>query len=228
MSRWIAYWGTNPSIYVDARHLRAHYAVLEADLARLIGARTVLDFGCGDALAAPALAKAGARVLLYDATPQVRERLAGRYADAAGITVLDEAAWQALPEGSVDVVLVNSVLQYIAKEDLPPLLARWRSLLRPDGELILCDIIAPDASMVEDVLALLRLALRHGFLLAALRGLLATLMSDYRRLRREAGFSCYSEAEMLALLAAGGFAGERLSANPGTSPHRLAFRGRPR
>lgn len=227
MSGWIAYWGRSPRIYVNARHLRAHYTVLAPDLARLVGDRTVLDFGCGDALATPALVAAGARVLLYDATPQVQQRLTHRYGGRDDVRVLDDAQWQALPDGAVEAVLVNSVLQYIPKQELPALLERWRRLLRPGGELFLCDIIPPDAGMAEDVLALLRMAVRHHFLVAALGGLVATFWSDYRSLRRNIGFSGYSEPEMLAGLAAAGFEAVRLPQNPGPSRHRLAFRARP-
>ncbi len=227
MSGWIAYWGRNPRIYASARHLSAHYEMLAPELAQLVGGRTVLDFGCGDALATPALVAAGARVLLYDATPQVQDRLMQRYGGGNDVMVLDDTQWQCLPDGAVEVVLVNSVLQYIPKDALPALLERWRRLLCPGGELLLCDVIPPDTGMAADVRALLRMAARHRFLLAALGGLAATFCSDYRRLRRDAGFSCYTRAEMLARLAAAGFAGGPLPCNPGPSRHRLAFRARP-
>ena len=53
--------------------------------------------------------------------------------------------------------------------------------------------------------ALLRFALTHGFLKDALIGLVSTALSDYRQLRSRVGLQRYSEAEMVAKLAAAGF-----------------------
>jgi len=230
MQNWTEFWGGDHSIYVSRRHLDAHYARIAQDVLRLVGNRrpTLLDFGCGDALAAPAIAPATERLLLYDAVPAVRVRIAERFAGSPGIAVLDERAWSALAPGSIDMILVNSVLQYLDRASFEALLPRFLALLRPEGELILADVIPPDASALDDVRALLGSALRHGYFPAAIRGLAATFFSDYRRLRRDVGFACYAEAEMLALLAAHGLRAERAPWNVGFSAHRMTFRARPR
>ncbi len=229
MSGWLAFWGDNPSIYVSEAHLRAHYAVLGRDLPPLVGGRgrLVLDFGCGDALATDALVASGATVLLYDATPSVRDRLARRFGSQPAVQVLDEAGWEALPDAAVDAVLVNSVLQYLDRPTFEMLLARWRRVLRPGGELLLCDVVPPQVSPLADAKALLVLALRSGFVSAALAGLVRTALSDYPRLRRQLGFSCYDEAEILGILRHAGFSAERLARNVGPTPHRMSFRARP-
>lgn len=226
---WLAFWGGAHSIYVNRRHLEAHYAQIADDVRRLIGPRrpVLLDFGCGDALAAPAIAPSTSRLLLYDAAPPVRARIAARFAGDAAIEPLDERAWNALAPASVDVILVNSVLQYLDRASFEALLPRFRSLLRAGGELILADVIPPEASALDDVRALLGSAARRGYLLAAVRGLGATFFSDYRRLRRDLGLTCYAEAEVSRLLQAHGFAAERAPWNIGFSRHRMTFRARP-
>jgi hypothetical protein len=65
-------------------------------------------------------------------------------------------------------------------------------------------------------------------LLAALGGLVRTLFSDYRRLRARVGLTHYSEAGMLGLLSAAGFAAERAERNIGHNQARMAFVARPR
>jgi len=227
---WRAFWSGEHRIYVNARHLEAHYARIAADVTALLadrpGAR-LLDWGCGDALASPRLAAAGLDVVLYDAVPAVQARVAARFRGAPGIAVLDDAAWTALAPGSLDAILVNSVLQYLPAEALDALLPRFRALLRPQGRLMLADVIPPDAGMLDDIRALLGGAWRHGYLLAALGGLAATFFSDYRRLRRELGLTTWTEAELLARLRAHGFAAERAVRNIGFSPHRMLFLARP-
>ena len=230
MASWAAFWDRPHSIYVNETHLHAHFERLGRDvLARLppMGGRALLDFGCGDALAAPRFAEAGWRVHLYDASPETRRRLAARYGGHTQIAVLDEAGLAALGPGSMDAILASSVVQYVPRPDLPALLARWRALLAPDGHLLVADIVTPGGSALVDAASLLSFARAHGFLGAALLGLVRTFFSDYRRLRRELGLASYGADEFTRLLTAAGLRAEQLPANPGPSPHRLAFLGHP-
>lgn len=221
---WTAFWGGAHRIYVNDVHLRAHYAGIAKDVNALIGeARVLLDFGCGDALATPDIVKPGVSVVLYDAAAPVRERLAKRFAGVPGICVLGPAEWDALKPGEIDLILVNSVLQYLPREAFEALLPRFRTLLSTGGRLVVADVIPPDASMVGDIQALLRPALRHGFLMAAIFGLAATFFSDYRRLRRTLGLTTYRADEMIALLGRHGFAAERQPKNIGFNQSRMTF-----
>ncbi|KAF0124218.1 MAG: type 12 methyltransferase [Xanthobacteraceae bacterium] len=81
--------------------------------------------------------------------------------------------------------------------------------------------------MVADVASLLRNALKHGYLPAALMGLVATAVSPYRKLRAEIGLATYSEAEMIGLMAGHGFTTTRYRPNLGLTPHRMTFIGIP-
>jgi hypothetical protein len=77
--------------------------------------------------------------------------------------------------------------------------------------------------MPSDVLALLRFAATHGFLRDALIGLISTALSDYRQLRARVGLQRYSEADIIAKLAAAGFTGSRAHVNIGHNPWRMTF-----
>jgi SAM-dependent methyltransferase len=227
MTSWLDFWGGTHSIYVNARHLEVHCARIGADLRSLLAYRNaprLLDFGCGDALYAPRLTEAGMRVALYDGAPPVRARLAERFAGQPHITVLGEDDWRNLAPGKQDVILVNSVLQYLDPATLDALLDRWRDLLAPGGEILFADLIHPETGLLADVLDLLLPAARHGFLLAALVGLFATLLSDYRKLRTALGLARYRPDEFVARLARHGLKGERLAANIGLNAHRMTFR----
>jgi ubiquinone/menaquinone biosynthesis C-methylase UbiE len=98
-----------------------------------------------------------------------------------------------------------------------------RRLLKPGGRLILGDVLRPEVGMPKDVFALLRFARAHGFLRDALLGLVSTALSDYRQLRSRVGLQRYGEDEMLAKLAASGFAGSRAPTNIGHNPWRMTF-----
>jgi SAM-dependent methyltransferase len=229
IATWLSFWERPNRIYVSERHRAVHYAQVAADLLSILppgGDSVLLDYGCGEALEAPSVAARLGRLLLYDAARPVRERLAARFAGARNIAVLDERGLDALPPASLDRVVVNSVLQYLPRDALPPLLARCHGWLRPGGALVLADVVPPRQSAVAAALSLLRTGWRHGFLLAAVAGLAATFASDYRRLRQQAGLTTYDEAAMRALLEDAGFAAERRARNFGFDQGRMTFLAR--
>jgi ubiquinone/menaquinone biosynthesis C-methylase UbiE len=132
-----------------------------------------------------------------------------------------------MPDQSVDLAVMNSVAQYMTSAELDAALILIRRLLQPGGRLVLGDILRPEVGMPRDVIALLRFALAHGFLVDALYGLARTALSDYRELRNKVGLQRYSEADMMAKLAAADFTASRAKVNIGHNPWRMTFVARP-
>lgn len=225
VASWLDFWDAEHSIYVNRRHVEAHYRRLFSDIAPLLPPApfTLLDYGCGDALMAPALVGRGGRVLLFEQAPARRAGLARRFAGTPGIAVIDEAGWRALPAGSCDLVLLISVIQYLERTALASLLAALKPLLSPGGRLVIGDIVGPEGGMIKDVAALLTFAARNGFLPAALAGLARTWLSDYRKIRERLGFTTYTPEALIALLAEGGWQGESLAWNIGHAGHRRSM-----
>ncbi|MFH6785684.1 MULTISPECIES: class I SAM-dependent methyltransferase [Methylobacterium] len=228
VSSWREFWDRDTPIYVNARHKARHYAGLAGEMAALVPHpdAVVLDHGSGEALSADRVAAACGRLLLCDASPRQREALSARFADHSGIDVLSPEDVAALPAGSLDLVVANSLAQYLTAAELEACLAIWRRLLKPGGRLILADVIPPQLGAVADATSLLAFARREGFLPAAILGLARTLLSDYRTLRRTLGLARYDEAAMLARLRAAGFRAERMPRNLGHNQGRMAFAGR--
>ena len=225
---WISFWNSKHSVYASARHLDAHYRRIADDLSRHVPAGgVVLDYGCGEALAADRIAAAAGRLMLCDAAPNVRAALKARFAGNDRIVVSAPEDVVALPAGSLDVVVMHSVAQYLKPGELDGRLALFRRLLKPGGLLVLGDIIPPNVSPVTDAMALLRFGAQHGFLIAAFSGLARTAFSNYARLRSTVGLSHYDEQAMTAKLAAAGFTAQRASENIGHNPARMTFLARP-
>ena len=229
MNSWIDYWNSDHPIYVSDRHKQAHAAAVAHDILRQIHASdaVVLDHGCGEAQYAEDVAAACGRLILCEAAPAVREKLAGRVAGNPAIEVIDHAGVSGLDDASLDLVVANSLVQYLARQELIGLLDLWRRKLKPSGGLVVADVIPPDVSPVTDAVALLRFGWQAGFFGAALIGLARTAVSDYRRVRATLGFSTYSEAEFLAMLRASRFEGRRIHPNFGHNQARMAFRATP-
>ena len=229
MKSWIDYWNADTPIYVNARHRQLHYQGIAQDLRRQLRPTdgTVLDFGCGEALCANEVAAGCSQLFLCDAAANVRMKLNLQFERNAKIRVLSPEDLAARPDGEFDVIVANSVLQYISREDLKDLLDLWRAKLKRGGRLILADIIPPNVGPLTDARALLKFAFYGGFLAAACIGLARTAVSDYRTLRTKLGLSTYSEADILALLTEHGFNATRLATNIGHNPARMCFEAIP-
>jgi SAM-dependent methyltransferase len=226
---WTSFWDQPHSIYVNARHFDVHYRdIAHGIIALLPGPNArVLDYGCGEATHADLVAAAAADLILCEAAPSVRAKLTRRFGGNRKIKVLSPDQVERLPDASIDLLIANSLVQYITSAELDRLLASWRQLLTPGGALIVADVIQPGVGVLTDTIALLRYAAKNGFLVAAIIGVGRTVFSGYRRLRAELGISCYGEAEFMAKLTAAGFAAERLPFNLEHNPARMTFRARP-
>ena len=223
---WREFWNRENSIYVNDRHRTLHYDGIAKGIAALVEdpSWTVLDHGSGEAPSADLVARRCARLYLYDAAPTVQAKQRLQFSRNDKITVLDHATLDELADGSLDLVVANSLIQYLARDEFEGLLDFWHRKLKPGGKFVVADVIPVGGSAQDDILALLHFAMQGGFFFAACAGLVSTFFSDYRKLRTELGLARYAEADMLALLDAHGFAGaQRAHPNIGHNQSRMMF-----
>ena len=234
IQNWLAFWDTSHPIYVNARHSDVHYRLIAQAIARLLpnllpkGSARVLDYGFGEALHADLVAAGCGELLLCEGAPQLRARVAERFAGNAKIRVITPEEASRLPDRSLDLIVLHSVAQYLTADEADSLFTMFHRLLQSGGTLLVSDVIPPHVPAITDALALLRFGAANGFLFAALGGLVRTRLSDYWRLRGQLGLTRYTEAAMIAKLAAAGFAARRASENIGHNQARMAFFARPR
>jgi len=224
MDDWIDYYDSTHTIYASKLHRDLHFQIIARDIIGYISSpdAVVLDYACGEALSAAKVADACAQLYLAEPAPGVRGRLIARFAPNTRIRVRSLDDLRKMDE-SVDLVVMNSVAQYMTPAELDSAFAVMRRLLKPNGRLVLGDILRPEVGMTRDVLALLKFASAHGFLKDALYGLASTALSDYRQLRTRVGLQRYGEDEMIEKLAAAGFAASRAHLNIGHNPWRMTF-----
>lgn len=222
---WKTFWDRPNAIYVNDRHRDAHYAGIAADIAALVPhpRAHVLDHGCGEALSADVVAAACGRLHLLDAAPSVRDKLAERFRETSNVVVLAPEALWTIPDASLDLIVANSLLQYLSADELDQCLASWRAKLAPEGRMVLADVIPPDVSPLTDALALLTFARKEGFFGAAVAGLARTAISPYAKVRSSLGLAKYAEGEMLDRLRAAGFDAFRAARNMGHNAARMTF-----
>ncbi len=224
MRDWISYFDSDHPIYVNARHRAVHAAIVARDMLVHIpqGAR-VLDYGCGEALHADAIAARAGNLILCDAAPHVSANLAKRFAGSGKVNVMAPAEVAALPDACLDVIVLHSVAQYLSEAQADEFFALFHRLLKPSGIFVLGDIVKPEVGAATDALALLRLGAMNGFFIAAVMGLIRTLLSGYWQLRQSAGLTRYRETVMIGKLRRAGLEGQRAAHNIGHNQARMTF-----
>ena len=230
MTNWVSFYDFKHSvIYVNERHRDVHYRKIAQDIAAYVPspAARMLDYGSGEATSADLIAAACGHLTLVEAAPHVRASLAQRYAANPKVAVVTPEQVEAMPEASFDLIVMHSVAQYLTAHQLDEILALFRRLLKPDGLVVLGDVVPPHLAAPYAALALLRFGAQNGFLGAAVLGLIRIFFSDYMRLRKTAGLSHYEEGEILTRLKVAGFMAARAEENIGHNQRRMTFVARP-
>ena len=161
MADWISFYDLRHSlIYVNTRHRDVHYRRIADDLRKLVPSpkARVLDYGCGEATSADHLAKACGHLTMVEAAPNVLAALKARYGGNGKISIATPAEAKAMAAGSFDLIVLHSVAQYLSSAELDGLLALFRKLLKPDGMLLVGDIVPPKLAAPAAALSLLRFA----------------------------------------------------------------------
>lgn len=222
---WRDFWNGEHAIYVSERHKLLHYRGVASDIAALVGKAdaVVLDHGCGEALAADKVAHVCSKLWLCDSAPTVRAKITTRFVTEPKIEAISPEEVESLADGSLDLVVAYSLLQYLSRDELSALLVLWKSKLKPGGKLVVADVIPPDVGPMTDAVQLLSFGFTGGFLLDAIKGLVRTALSDYRTIRQQLGLTTYAAADMTGLLADAGYAAVGARPNLGHNPHRMTF-----
>jgi len=110
------------------------YAIAIAD-------RDVLEFGCNVGGSSVVLAALGARLSAVDVDPAmipIAEANLLRHGMSGIVRTIDAAGRLPFPDDSFDLVVANSVLEYVGPDRLDAVIGEIRRVLRPAGHLFIC------------------------------------------------------------------------------------------
>src|ERR1700746_1146395 len=132
MDDWIDYYDSTHTIYASKRHRDLHFEVIARDIIGYINSPDTvgLDYARGEALSAAKVAGACAMLILAEPAPGVRGRLIARFAPNTKIRVRSLDDLRNMQERSIDLVVMNSVVQYMTAEELDAALAVIKRLLK--------------------------------------------------------------------------------------------------
>jgi SAM-dependent methyltransferase len=200
---WDFFWAR---VSDDQRLLQEDASAYVRELAALasLSPRTrLLDFGCGWGNVARLLAPVVADLALWDDSPRMRD-LALRAANGrTNVRMLDLASPASAHEGEFDLILANSVVQFMTAEEFRAWLQRWRHMLAPTGNIVVSDLVPPDYPALADLVTLLHFSSSRGFLFRALYDA-ARVMPLYWKTRRAQPLLRTSREELAAWGAAEG------------------------
>jgi cyclopropane fatty-acyl-phospholipid synthase-like methyltransferase len=193
---WAAYWeglGGTESFF---REQAKEYVVNLECAVTLNRNAHVLDFGCGFGFVAETLAPKVGKVFLWDASANMRRRSRRNLADHQNIFYLDLSDPQATAgELKFDLIVVNSVVQYMSLEQFAVCLVMWRTMLAPGGGIVVSDLIAPEYNSFSDFVDLLKFSIQRNVLGSALLQAMRDL-GRYWMMRRSCPLARISVAEL--------------------------------
>lgn len=159
---WEAYWKDVAGL--DDRFFRAEAEDYLRNLETVVplsSTSRVLDWGCGFGLVAQLLAPRAGKIVLWDSSAAMRRHARARVEGWRHVGIIEPPPdWTR--QGSFDLILANSVAQYVPVHEFARWLSLWRSLLAPGGRIVVSDLIPPRHSLGHDAVSAVWFALRHG------------------------------------------------------------------
>jgi SAM-dependent methyltransferase len=172
----------------------------------------VLDFGCGWGNVARLLAPRVGHLSLWDDAPRMRRLALEATAGMPNVSMLDLGNGKgnrngngSHPADGFDLILANSVGQFMTADELRAWLPRWGRMLAPAGKIVVSDLVPPDYPAMADLLTLLRFSSSKRFLFRALWDA-ARVMPLYAPTRKAQPLLRTSKADLTAWGLAAGLA----------------------
>jgi len=103
-----------------------------------------------------------------------------------------------------DLIVVNSVIQYMSEEEFASWLGRWRNMLESSGVLMISDVILPQPAFLTEVADSLSFSAKEGFLIRTLRRDFKQYWR-YLKVRRQATMTRYAKDDFSRRVKQAGF-----------------------
>lgn len=207
---WISYWDKYTGLYAMYHLIAEDYCERFHRLIQPDSKTRLLDFGCGLGLIARNLSSMVGVIKVYDPSPNMLEKARMTNRGIKNIEVLNNLDTNGL---LYDLIIINSVVQYLKPEDLHDVLLQLFGHLDSEGSILITDIIPGKTSRFKEVFELARFAFRKKCPLIVARHLGVYLMSDYSKTEHSAPLVYYSMQDLDAVAKGAGYSLKLLDEN---------------
>jgi ubiquinone/menaquinone biosynthesis C-methylase UbiE len=157
---WDNYWNSN-NINRDIMQVWAAYFVgLYEKSFGFDGTEVILDFGAGYGNVSFFIRNKANRLYLYDKSVHMQDVLRANFQNSKNIQVVASVGEI---EEKLDVIIINSVIQYMSTEELKQSLLELQRLCKPETRIVISDVIPRNYSKVTDFLVQIKLSLKFNF-----------------------------------------------------------------
>jgi len=166
----------------------------------------LLDYGCGPGFVADSLAEKNIQLIGADINDFFIEECRKNHPASRFLLITTDAATnknilgEALNGKQFDYILLLSIIQYFKSvNDLDEVIDLLRRYLKPQGKLIIADVLDENTSSVRDAFSLLMHCVKKGRI-GAFAGFISYLVfSDYRKISKQNKLLLVSEPTIRAI-----------------------------
>jgi 2-polyprenyl-3-methyl-5-hydroxy-6-metoxy-1,4-benzoquinol methylase len=186
---WDKFWKDQRQSFWDAMQIATGYFAMQfQNRFQIKRTDTVFDYGCGPGFVADALAKDNRSITGADINEFYIEQCRKNHPAASFIHITTKVAdneqilSKELNGRRFDYIIVLSVAQYLkSTAELEAVVKMLRIYLKPEGKLVLADLIDGNTSSVKDALSLLFHYIKIGRVFTFIRFMWYLLFSNYRK-----------------------------------------------
>lgn len=152
----------------------------------------ILDYGCGPGLLVSSLAKSNVTITAADINEHFVEENKKKFPDVECIRISEnpKETFEILSEKfrgkTFDLIVLLSIVQYFkSKQEVEDVVAFLSRYLKPEGKLIVADVLDENTSSARDAIGAFTQCIRRGRTLAFVKFIMYLVLSDYRRVSKD-------------------------------------------
>lgn len=141
---------------------------------------SILDYGCGPGFLTDKFVEAGVDVTGADINEYFLQQNRAKFPGIEFVQ-LSEKTGAVFPRQYDQIILLSIVQYFPSLENLEKIVADLKGCLKPNGKLIIADVIDQQTSSMSDAIGIFTQCVRRGRVVAFARFILYLILSDYRQ-----------------------------------------------
>ena len=160
------------------------------------------------------------KICLFDKSKVSADILRKRFDGFQNVNILDDVVEV---NESVSLIIINSVIQYMSKNEVESMLSNLRKISNLKTKLIISDILPSGYTKSSDAIYLLKTSMKNGFFLKFVTDMIASILYSPKLSLKTSSLQIYNEDELKQILLKHGYDSIRMERNFTYSTHRYTL-----